>query len=208
MVARLEIEVLQNNAFNQIQASLEKEETRLPNPEFIAGLFKDDVLNKRLERYVIHHCAFYLKAGELADWKAWSRSLKADDRFRTAVVLHIAKINSQSYSRSKFHPSMGLAQTLLEDSEVGEDTDKLVSPHALEVSHVVLICFSGGWTPPGKTILLNTKSLNTIYEVKCMIADKEGVPLDGQRLRFEGTTRGRSDTGKLQRQEKRHPSSA
>jgi hypothetical protein len=77
----LEIEVLQNTTFSQIQASLGKEETRVANLEFIAGLFKGDVPNKRLERYIIHHCAFYLKAGEPADWKVWSRSLKADDRF-------------------------------------------------------------------------------------------------------------------------------
>jgi hypothetical protein len=90
MATCLEIEVLQNTTFNQIQASLGKEETRAANFEFIAGLFKDDVPNKQLERYIIRHCAFYLEAGELADWKVWSRSLKADDRFRTAVVLHIA----------------------------------------------------------------------------------------------------------------------
>jgi len=34
-----------------------------------------------------------------------------------------------------------------------------------------------------------------------MIADKEGVPPDGQRLRFEGTARERSDVGTLQHQE-------
>jgi hypothetical protein len=84
------IGVLQNIAFNQIQASLGNEETRVANPEFITGLSKDDAPNKRLERYITHHCAFYLKAGELADWKAWSRSLKADDR--TAVILHIANL--------------------------------------------------------------------------------------------------------------------
>jgi hypothetical protein len=69
------------------QALLGKEETRVANPEFITGLFKDDVPNKRLERHIIRHCAFYLKAGELADWKVWLRSLKADDRSRTVVVL-------------------------------------------------------------------------------------------------------------------------
>jgi hypothetical protein len=67
IATRLEIKVLQNIAFNQIQASVGKEETRVANPEFIAGLFKDDVPNKRLERYTIRHCAFCLKAGELAD---------------------------------------------------------------------------------------------------------------------------------------------
>ena len=51
---------------------------------------------------------------------------------------------------------------------------------------MVLTCFSDVWTPSGKTILLNTKSSNIIYEVKCIITDKEGVPPDGQRLRFEG----------------------
>jgi len=121
MAIRLEIEVLQNIAFNQIQASLGKVETRVANPEFIAGLFKDDVPNKRLERYIIRHCTFYLKAGELADWKVWPRSLKADDRFRTVVVLHIAKISSRNYRKSKVHPSIDLAQTLLEDSEGDAD---------------------------------------------------------------------------------------
>ena len=132
MATRLEIKVLQSVTFNHTQASLGKEESRVANAEFIAGLFKDNVPNKRLQRYMIRHCAFSLKAGELAD-----------DRFRTVVVLQMGH------------------------------TGKLVSPHDLEASRVVLICFSDVWTPPGKTILLNTKSSNTIYEVKCMIADKE-----------------------------------
>ena len=67
MATRLEIKVLQSVTFNHTQASLGKEESRVANAEFIAGLFKDNVPNKRLQRYMIRHCAFCLKAGELGD---------------------------------------------------------------------------------------------------------------------------------------------
>jgi hypothetical protein len=67
MAARMKIEVLQGIAFASIRALLGEEKSRVPSPGFIAALFSDQASNKLLERYIISRCAFYLRAGELAD---------------------------------------------------------------------------------------------------------------------------------------------
>jgi hypothetical protein len=75
MAACLQIKVLQDIAFDRIQALLGKEEAWVLSREFVADLFIDDIPDKRLERCIMRHCAFHLKAGELVDFPIWSRSL-------------------------------------------------------------------------------------------------------------------------------------
>jgi large subunit ribosomal protein L40e len=84
---------------------------------------------------------------------------------------------------------MDLAQTLLEDSEsdgggIDEQIGKSTCSRSISCgADLFLRCLDPTWQlhPPEHEILKHT-----IYEVKRMIADKEGVPPNGQRLRFGG----------------------
>ena len=90
-------------AYERVRQIFSIAHEKVPSTAFIDELYDEAPLAK-LQQYVVGHTDYWIRNGDLDDWKEWQAVLERKAQFGVAVAVQFANHYSDLYQGHKQHP--------------------------------------------------------------------------------------------------------